>query len=64
MKKYLLFAGEIYYPMGGVNDFIDSFESLEDAKHAGEREIEDNENDWFHIADKDDLEIVYKFKRG
>lgn len=31
MKRYLLFAGRRYYPVGGWGDFIDSFDTEEDA---------------------------------
>ena len=32
MKKILLFAGMKYYPAGGADDFVDSFESISEAK--------------------------------
>jgi len=31
MKKYLLFTFKDYYPCGGFEDYIDSFNSIEDA---------------------------------
>lgn len=32
MKRFLLFAYSDYYPQGGMNDFEESFDTLEDAK--------------------------------
>lgn len=32
MKKYLLFRYEMYYPSGGMHDFVQDFDSLDDAK--------------------------------
>jgi hypothetical protein len=47
MKNFLLFAGHHYYPAGGWDDFIDSFDSLEEAKAAG---LSDR-GDWYHVID-------------
>lgn len=52
-KKYLLFAGEYYYPSGGFNDFKGSFDTMEDAQS----NIQDW-HDWYHIVDSESLEIV------
>lgn len=35
MKKYLLFYGDDYYPNGGVADFKQDYETLEEAVDAG-----------------------------
>lgn len=47
MKRYALFAGDNYYPSGGWNDLIDTFDIEEEiyeyVKGAG--------FDWFHIVD-------------
>ena len=51
-NKYLLFSGMCYYPAGGLHDFKGSFESIESAKMSGKIE------DWYHIVDKDTLEII------
>jgi len=32
MKRYLLFAGDSYYPHGGWSDFKGSFDALEESK--------------------------------
>lgn len=31
MKRYALFAGDRFYPEGGIKDLIDSFDAIEDA---------------------------------
>jgi hypothetical protein len=31
MKRYMLFAYYRYYPAGGMNDFIDSYDTIEEA---------------------------------
>lgn len=31
---YFLFAGEHYYPNGGISDYVDTFDSLEVAKES------------------------------
>ena len=49
--KYLLFAGENYYPSGGASDFIAAFDSVDDAKaHAEQQQYK---HDWAHIASFD-----------
>lgn len=34
MKRYWLFGWDFYYPSGGMDDFIEAFETLEEAKEA------------------------------
>ena len=45
MKRFILFAGDCYYPGGGAADFIDDYESLDDAKQCQVG------CDWLHILD-------------
>jgi hypothetical protein len=47
MKRYMLFAGDDYYPAGGWDDFIGSFDSVEDAMASFPRD----RYDWWHIVD-------------
>ena len=52
MKRYLLFSGSDYYPAGGWDDFINSFNTLIEARAAGEESNkEDKDWKWFHIVD-------------
>lgn len=61
MKRYLLFAGPGYYPLGGWDDFIGSFDSEAEAiKYAlGDHLTQD----WAHIADAEELTIVAEFSK-
>ena len=48
MKRFLIFAGLEYYPMGGWGDFYDSAETVEDAL---EKLAHAQCNDWWQIVD-------------
>ena len=59
LKRFLLFAGEDYYPLAGWNTFIDSYNSLDDAM-SGIVKVEDRqytingiegEYEWYEIVD-------------
>lgn len=50
MKQFLLFAGPRYYPGGGWQDFVDSFDTLEEAVVVGTPD-EDDWGKWFHVID-------------
>ena len=52
-KKYLLFAGEYYYPSGGFHDFKGSFDTIRDVLS----NVWDY-HDWYHIVDSETLEII------
>lgn len=52
-KRYLLFAGEYYYPSGGFNDYVGSFESISDALSNVM-----SHHDWYHIVDLESLKII------
>jgi hypothetical protein len=47
MKRYLLFAGSAYYPLGGWDDFKGDFD---DAKEAMAR-VAHLQDDWWHLVD-------------
>lgn len=51
--QYLLFAGYNYYPGGGMNDFVEEFSTVEDAKRhaANVSDSYGSEYDWWHIYD-------------
>jgi hypothetical protein len=62
MKRFLVFAGDMYYPDGGWNDFRGAYDTLKEAK-ARVDEIKHNEEtcsgyDWAHIADTATGEIL------
>lgn len=49
IKRFLLFAGDTYYPNGGWGDFIASFETKEDAIEA--ERMARARNSWSHLID-------------
>jgi hypothetical protein len=49
MKRYLLFAGDDYYPAGGFEDFIKDFDSIEDAENC----LPTLSFDWYQIVDQE-----------
>jgi hypothetical protein len=57
MKRYLLFAGQYYYPGGGWADFIGSYDAVAEAeaegakRRMGPRGVEYPVWDWFHVID-------------
>jgi len=53
-KRYLLFAGSSYYPLGGWDDFKKSFESLDEAR----RYIPVVREDWWQIVDTETGQVI------
>lgn len=60
MKRFLLFAGETYYALGGMNDFQGCADTIAEAKlyfdnhgNGGFRDW-----DWFQIVDSETLAVV------
>ncbi len=51
MKRFLLFAGDDYYPSGGWGDFVGSYDSVEEA-------IPDAYSEWAHIVDTATGDVV------
>jgi hypothetical protein len=57
MKRFLLFAGDKYYPQKAWEEFRGDFDTIEEAKEKG---IEYAKYfDWFQIVDIQTMEIVY-----
>lgn len=64
--KYLVFAGDNYYPSGGMGDFESAHESYEDARgaalacagHGCHGDI--GVSDWAHVVDSSTLKIVFQ----
>lgn len=74
MRRYLVFAGESYYPRGGWGDFRSDWNKLDFAIEAGtallQNQIDsmfgtkaniscDDQADWFHITDTETGKICY-----
>lgn len=47
VKRFLLFIFDEFYPRGGWNDFVDSFDTLEEAQTRAKA----RRGDWYHIID-------------
>lgn len=61
MKRFLLFAGEVYYGRGGMNDFIQSFDTLIQAMDVGFEHIERKPDMlWFHVYDAQLGKVVFR----
>lgn len=50
MNQFVLFAGDNYYPGGGWQDFVDSYDTVEEAVAAGKPD-EDDWGKWYHVID-------------
>jgi hypothetical protein len=49
MKRFLLFAGQTFYPSGGLDDFVEASDDLDTLKQRADRE----RWDWAHILDQE-----------
>ena len=54
MKKYMLFGGDQYYPLGGMSDFIDSYDDTEKLLE----HVRSEQFDWWHVLDRRTMEFV------
>lgn len=64
MKNYLVFLGDDYYPYGGMLDFKEDFDTLDDAKNHIENLLNAKTfartEFWYHVYSIEDKAIVYK----
>ena len=63
MKRFLLFAGGVYYASGGFGDFIGDFQTPEDARDKLAEWIgtgSDISYLWAHIYDAETMTMVYE----
>lgn len=60
MKRYLLFAGHLYYPSGGWDDFQGDFDSVEaaEAHIPTVQETLHSSSFWWHVVDTRTYSIV------
>lgn len=56
MKRYLVFAGDKWYPSGGWDDFKGDFNTIEEGKES----LISIGPDWWHIVDSNTGHIVYQ----
>jgi len=61
IKRFLLFAGNDYYPEGGANDFKGSYDSIEDAVKAHNPKEFEYDGGWANIFDLENEKIVKQF---
>lgn len=59
MKRYLLFAGEAYYPSGGWSDYEGSFDTVEEAILKQEQ-LKNRGQPWYHIVDIETEKVIYE----
>ena len=59
MKRFLLFAGDVFYPEGGWCDFDDDFDSLEAARVKLDERMSSGQAGWAHIYDLERRFIAY-----
>jgi hypothetical protein len=50
-QRFWLFAGDFYYPLGGMDDFVEDFHTLEEAMVIGKQ------HDWAHVLDTQTMQI-------
>lgn len=69
MRDYLLFAGHDYEAMGGMNDFVGDFDSVQNAVDYFVTERADSDGDhlspwdWGHIVYRHTMKIVQRVER-
>lgn len=53
MIKYVVFAGEFFYPAGGWEDMVGVFITIEDARKlvSQNKRAWDRDNKWYQIVD-------------
>lgn len=56
MKRYLLFAGDTYYPSGGWYDFIGSYSTVGEAQ--AQAQSDERHYDWAHVVDSQTGQVV------
>jgi hypothetical protein len=59
LKRYLLFAGEEYYPKGGMDDFSGSFDTANEAHERINQLIRNEKIEWWHIMDLSTGAIIH-----
>jgi hypothetical protein len=62
MKRFGLFGGDTYYALGGFNDFIGSYDFLENAVAEGHRrqslDYGKDSISWWHVIDIVTMKIM------
>ncbi len=65
MKRFMAFYGSVYYPSGGMDDFVGDFDSMEEALEAINRKNAEGSDEvrwryaWAHIYDTESRAEVW-----
>jgi len=62
LKRYLIFAGDNYYPLGGWKDLHSSEDNKEIAEAVARTKAETSLT-WAHVVDATTQQVVAKFER-
>ena len=62
MKKYWLFAGDIYYPNGGMDDFRKDYDTLEEVQEWIDTVFTTDEWTlcWYKVYDSEDRRTILR----
>ena len=63
MTKYIMFALQVL-PRGGFRDYVDSFDTLDEAVECSKRALETIQFQVAYVVDMDSLLIVWHSKEG
>jgi hypothetical protein len=62
MKRYLVFTFHTYYPIGGMDDFLGDFDTLDEASAALVDKVTGQYYYEAHIYDSADRKIVFEYE--
>lgn len=63
LKKYILFGGDVYYPRGGMRDFVDTSDNLNDLIGLAV-ETYDDDYEWAYVFDTELMKRVWCIEKG
>ena len=63
MKRFAVFSGETYEPNGGWGDFLDAFDTFEEALVVA-RQQGSGIGEWSEVVDLEALKVVYASTSG
>lgn len=58
MKRYLVFGSSIYYPAGGWEDFLEAYDTLEQAQARKDAYEAESQYQWSHVVDTETMETL------
>lgn len=61
MKRYVVFGGDVYYPMGGGEDYLMSYDDLEEARDYAELFVKvKGVLTWSHVFDSVEKKVIFQ----